>query len=279
MERISSYIKQTLKDAYSPEEVKSFIMLLWCDVFGRNSLDIYLEKDTDLSASEKEQLDDILQRLLRFEPIQYILGEANFCGHKFQVAPGVLIPRPETQELVELIVSENQLETPAILDIGTGSGCISISLSLAIPNANVTAWDISEDALRQASINNKQLDARVTFEQCNVLDELQINDSSYDIIVSNPPYITVNEKADMERNVLEWEPGLALFVSNEDPLLFYRTIAQHALQLLKPKGKLYFEINRAYGQDTISMLSKLGYTDCKILKDFYGNDRFAIAHR
>ena len=279
MERISSYIKQTLKDAYSPEEVKSFIMLLWCDVLERNSLDIYLEKDTDLSASEKEQLDDILQRLLRFEPIQYILGEANFCGHKFQVAPGVLIPRPETQELVELIVSENQLETPAILDIGTGSGCISISLSLAIPNANVTAWDISEDALRQASINNKQLDARVTFEQCNVLDELQINDSSYDIIVSNPPYITVNEKADMERNVLEWEPGLALFVSNEDPLLFYRTIAQHALQLLKPKGKLYFEINRAYGQDTISMLSKLGYTDCKILKDFYGNDRFAIAHR
>ena len=279
MERISSYIKQTLKDAYSPEEVKSFIMLLWCDVFGRNSLDIYLEKDTDLSASEKEQLDDILQRLLRFEPIQYILGEANFCGHMFQVAPGVLIPRPETQELVELIVSENQLETPAILDIGTGSGCISISLSLAIPNASVTAWDISEDALRQASINNKQLDARVTFEQCNVLDELQINDSSYDIIVSNPPYITVNEKADMERNVLEWEPGLALFVSNEDPLLFYRTIAQHALQLLKLKGKLYFEINRAYGQDTISMLSKLGYTDCKILKDFYGNDRFAIAHR
>ena len=279
MERISSYIKQTLKDAYSPEEVKSFIMLLWCDVLGRNSLDIYLEKDTDLSASEKEQLDDILQRLLRFEPIQYILGEANFCGHKFQVAPGVLIPRPETQELVELIVSENQLETPAILDIGTGSGCISISLSLAIPNASVTAWDISEDALRQASINNKQLDARVTFEQCNVLDELQINDSSYDIIVSNPPYITVNEKADMERNVLEWEPGLALFVSNEDPLLFYRTIAQHALQLLKLKGKLYFEINRAYGQDTISMLSKLGYTDCKILKDFYGNDRFAIAHR
>ena len=279
MERISSYIKQTLKDAYSPEEVKSFVMLLWCDVLGRNSLDIYLEKDTDLSASEKEQLDDILQRLLRFEPIQYILGEANFCGHKFQVAPGVLIPRPETQELVELIVSENQLETPAILDIGTGSGCISISLSLAIPNASVTAWDISEDALRQASINNKQLDARVTFEQCNVLDELQINDSSYDIIVSNPPYITVNEKADMERNVLEWEPGLALFVSNEDPLLFYRTIAQHALQLLKPKGKLYFEINRAYGQDTISMLSKLGYTDCKILKDFYGNDRFAIAHR
>ena len=279
MERISSYIKQTLKDAYSPEEVRSFVMLLWCDVLGRNSLDIYLEKDTDLSASEKEQLDDILQRLLRFEPIQYILGEANFCGHKFQVAPGVLIPRPETQELVELIVSENQLETPAILDIGTGSGCISISLSLAIPNANVTAWDISEDALRQASINNKQLDARVTFEQCNVLDELQINDSSYDIIVSNPPYITVNEKADMERNVLEWEPGLALFVSNEDPLLFYRTIAQHALQLLKPKGKLYFEINRVYGQDTISMLSKLGYTDCKILKDFYGNDRFAIAHR
>ena len=279
MERISSYIKQTLKDAYSPEEVRSFVMLLWCDVLERNSLDIYLEKDTDLSASEKEQLDDILQRLLRFEPIQYILGEANFCGHKFQVAPGVLIPRPETQELVELIVSENQLETPAILDIGTGSGCISISLSLAIPNASVTAWDISEDALRQASINNKQLDARVTFEQCNVLDELQINDSSYDIIVSNPPYITVNEKADMERNVLEWEPGLALFVSNEDPLLFYRTIAQHALQLLKLKGKLYFEINRAYGQDTISMLSKLGYTDCKILKDFYGNDRFAIAHR
>ena len=216
---------------------------------------------------------------MRFGEIQYSLGGASLCGNKFQVASGVLIQRPETQELVELIVKENQLKSPVILDVGTGSGCIAISLSLAIPEACVTAWDISEDALRQASINNEQLGANVAFEQCNVLSELQINDLCYDVIVSNPPYITINEKVDMERNVLDWEPDLALFVSNEDPLLFYRTIALHGLQLLKPNGKLYFEINRAYGQETISMLSQLGYTDCKILKDFYGNDRFVIACR
>ena len=157
MQRVSVYIKNRLQDFYSADEVKSFVMLLWCDVFNRNALDIYLEKDTDLSDAEKKRLDDILQRLQNHEPIQYILGEASFCGHTFRVAPGVLIPRPETQELVELIVEENEINAPAILDIGTGSGCIAISLSLAIPNAKVTAWDVSENAIEQARRNNEEV--------------------------------------------------------------------------------------------------------------------------
>ena len=166
------------------------------------------------------------------------------------------------------------------MDIGTGSGCIAISLSLAIQQALVNAWDISDQALGQASSNNELLKARVTFEKQDALAETPSDKiNSFDIIVSNPPYVTNSEKKEMDRHVLDWEPHLALFVSDEDPLLFYRRIAQHGLQLLCENGKLYFEINRAYGQETIDMPEEMGYKDCRIVKDICGNDRIVTAHK
>ena len=274
MNRVSIHIKEVLKDIYPPEEIKSLVMIIWCDLLGKKAIDIYLERDVNLSVSENELLENTLQRMLCFEPIQYILGTTQFCNHSFQVGPGALIPRPETQELVELIVKENTSTSPTILDIGTGSGCIAISLSLALPEAHVYAWDVSNDALAIACSNNKELNAKVNFEQCDVLSDIEYNNlTAFDVIVSNPPYITQSEKVDMDHHVLDWEPDLALFVEDHDPLLFYRRIAEHGKQLLKKGGQLYYEINRAYGLETVQMLQELGYTDCRVLKDFYGNDR------
>ena len=278
MNRVSTHIKQALKDVYPPEELKSLVMMIWCDLLGKDALDIYLGKDTNLSTTEHQQLENILQRMTQHEPVQYVRGVANFCGYTFAVAPGVLIPRHETEELVELIVKENTLQSPRILDIGTGSGCIAISLSLLLSDARVTAWDISEQALCIASKNNKTLNGNVFFEKQDALGILLTETiGKYDIVVSNPPYITNSEKKEMERNVLDWEPHLALFVPDEDPLLFYRQIALHARKLLCEGGRLYFEINRAYGVETVEMLYEMGYRAGRIIKDISGNDRIVTA--
>ena len=280
MERVSVYLKNNLKDLYPDGEIKSFIQIVWCDLLKKNPLDIYMQRDTNLSDSEQKLVEEVVGRLARFEPIQYICGSTTFCGLTFGVAPGVLIPRPETQELIELIVHENTCAAPAILDIGTGSGCIAISLAKSSPTAKVEAWDVSQEALKIANQNNEALNAGVRFVACDVLDDKCLpRDTQFDIIVSNPPYIANSEKQDMERNVLDWEPDLALFVSDSDPLLFYRTIAQRGLILLNPHGKLYFEINRRFGQETIDMLSEMGYKECRVIKDFYGNDRIVTAQR
>ena len=278
MNRVSIHIKDALKDIYPPEEVKNMVMILWCDLLDKKAIDIYLERDIDLSNSENDLLENALQRMKRFEPIQYILGSTQFCNHSFKVAPGVLIPRPETQELVELIIQENTLSSPSILDIGTGSGCIAISLSLALPKAKVYAWDISNDALAIAKNNNIDLNANVEFENRDVLGNIDYDHLPlFVIILSNPPYIALSEKVEMEQHVLDWEPDLALFVEDNDPLLFYRRIAEHAQKILRKGGKLYYEINRAFGVETIHMLQQLGYRECRVLKDFYGNDRMVIA--
>lgn len=280
MNRISTHIKQTLKDIYPPNEIKNLMMMIWCDLLGKDALDIYLGKDTNLSTTETLQLENILQRMVQHEPIQYVFGHANFCGRSFQVAPGVLIPRPETEELVELIVNENEVAQPSILDVGTGSGCIAISLSLMLNEAKVTGWDVSELAIAQATSNNDLLKAHVTFEKHDVLKENPTDFSpQFDIIVSNPPYVTLSEKSDMERNVLDWEPHLALFVADDDPLIFYRQIAMLGVFLLRIGGKLYFEINRAFGKETIDMLESLGYEHCRIIKDICGNDRMVSASK
>lgn len=219
MDRVSTYIRQVLQDIYPSQELKSLTMMIWCDLLGMDALDIYLGKDINLSESKRYELENILQRLRKNEPIQYIRKMAIFLGRSFYVAPGVLIPRPETEELVELIAKENLNDAPRILDIGTGSGCIAISLSLIIPQAQVTAWDISEEALAVARRNNEVLDSAVSFEQKDVLAEMD-SEQRFDIIVSNPPYVTESEKADMEPNVTDWEPELALFVPDNDPLRF-----------------------------------------------------------
>jgi release factor glutamine methyltransferase len=211
MDRVSTYIRQVLQDIYPSQELKSLTMMIWCDLLGMDALDIYLGKDINLSESKRYELENILQRLRKNEPIQYIRKMAIFLGRSFYVAPGVLIPRPETEELVELIAKENLNDAPRILDIGTGSGCIAISLSLIIPQAQVTAWDISEEALAVARRNNEVLDSAVSFEQKDVLAEMD-SEQRFDIIVSNPPYVTESEKADMEPNVLDWEPELAQFI-------------------------------------------------------------------
>ncbi len=279
MVRLSTHIQSQLSHIYELAELRNIIQLIWCDILGRNALDIYLGKDTNLSASEVEKVEKIVERLLRHEPIQYIEGKTLFCGHWFDVAPGVLIPRPETSELIDLICKNHTEDQLDILDIGTGSGCIAISLGLHFPKAHISAWDISEEALAIAHENNKKLGANVAFEKQDVLTFQPQNEEQFDIIVSNPPYITPSEKLEMEANVLNWEPHTALFVEENDPLLFYRTIAQLGQTLLKNGGWLYFEINRAYGSEMREMLELTNYINIEIIKDISGNDRIAKAQK
>mgnify|MGYP000005161138 FL=1 len=278
MNRITTYIRQSLQDIYPPEEVKALSMLICCDMLGVDALDIYMGKDIILSACKQRELENIIFRLQKNEPIQYIRGIAEFCGRNFKVASSVLIPRPETAELVDLIVKENP-DARRLLDIGTGSGCIAISLDKNLPDAKVDAWDISEEALAIARKNNEELDAQVTFRRQDVFSADGIQGASYDIIVSNPPYVTETEKTEMEANVLDWEPELALFVPDEDPLRFYRRIAELGRELLRPGGKLYFEINQAYGQDMIRMIEMNQYRDVRVIKDIFGKDRILTANR
>ena len=278
MNRITAYIRQSLQEIYPPEEVKALSMLICCDMLGLDALDIYMGKDIILSECKQRELENIIFRLQKNEPIQYIRGIAEFCGRNFKVASGVLIPRPETAELVELIVKENP-NARHLLDIGTGTGCIAISLDKELPDIEVEAWDISEEALAIARKNNEELDAQVTFRRQDVFSADGIQGASYDIIVSNPPYVTETEKTEMEVNVLDWEPELALFVPDEDPLRFYRRIAELGRELLRPGGKLYFEINQAYGQDMIRMIEMNQYRDVRVIKDIFGKDRIVTANR
>ena len=272
-----SHIRRALQESYSVQEAANLSRIVCCEMLGQTTI-YYLGKDIILSSKEMQKLNGILARLLNFEPIQYIQGTARFLERSYHVAPGVLIPRPETEELVEVMLREIPSDA-RILDIGTGSGCIAISLSKAFPNAKVTAWDVSEDALCIARRNNDDLQASVCFVKQDVLAWRGDGGQCYDVIVSNPPYITESEKQEMERNVLDWEPFSALFVPNNDPLLFYRRIGELGRMMLVDGGRLYFEINRAYGEATAMMLCGQGYTGIRILKDISGNDRFVIAER
>lgn len=278
MNRITNYIRQSLQDIYPPEEVKALTMLICCDMLCLDALDIYLGKDMILSECKERELENIIFRLQKNEPIQYIRGFAEFDGRRFKVASGVLIPRPETVELVDLVARENT-NACRLLDIGTGSGCIAISLDKKLPNAEVEAWDISEDALAIARENNKVLVADVTFLQRDVLSNDWEKAPSFDVIVSNPPYVTEAEKKEMDANVLDWEPELALFVPDDDPLRFYRRIADLGRELLLPGGKLYFEINQAYGRETAHILEMNQYHDVRVIRDIFGKDRIVTANR
>ena len=278
MNRISTRIRQSLRDIYPPEELKALTMMICCDMLGFDPLDIYLGKDMILSECKERELENIIFRLQKNEPIQYIRGFAEFDGRRFKVAPGVLIPRPETVELVELVARENA-SARRLLDIGTGSGCIAISLDKKLPEAEVEAWDISEDALAIARENNKELAADVTFLQRDVLSDDWEKAPSFDVIVSNPPYVTEAEKKDMDANVLDWEPELALFVPDDDPLRFYRRIVDLGRELLLPDGKLYFEINQAYGRETAHILEMNQYHDVRVIRDIFGKERIVTANR
>lgn len=278
MNKIVAYIRSRLQPYYTAEEVSALSRIVCCDLLGQAPTDYYLGKDIVLSPKKEQELEDILQRLSRFEPLQYIEGRTLFLGRELLVAPGVLIPRPETEELVELMLKEIPADA-RILDVGTGSGCIAISLAKELPDALVTAWDVSPEALSVARANARKLQADVRFVECDVLacqvDEVGL----YDVIVSNPPYVTEAEKADMEPNVLQWEPSLALFVPDDDPLRFYRRIAVLGRDMLADGGRLYFEINRAYGREMVEMLRTMGYVGVRVEKDLSQNDRFVIAEK
>ena len=278
MNKIVAYIRSRLQPYYTAEEVSALSRIVCCDLLGQAPTDYYLGKDIVLSSKKEQELEDILQRLSRFEPLQYIEGRTLFLGREFWGAPGVLIPRPETEELVELMLKEIPADA-RILEVGTGSGCIAISLAKELPDALVTAWDVSPEALSVARANARKLQADVRFVECDVLacqvDEVGL----YDVIVSNPPYVTEAEKADMEPNVLQWEPSLALFVPADAPLRFYRRIAVLGRDMLADGGRLYFEINRAYGREMVEMLRTMGYVRVRVEKDLSQNDRFVIAEK
>ena len=294
---------QSLTPLYDAGEAQAIVRTVLDVKYGMTLTDIICGKVNEISADEERKLEEIIIRLQKGEPVQYVLGEADFAGRTFRVEPGVLIPRPETAELCQWIEkdmieksivssgdsSEDSPEDSSgnspqatddarrILDICTGSGCIAITLGLNIPNSEVTGWDISEDALRIAQGNVEMLKARnVRIEYQDALALPKAAEAA-DLIVSNPPYICEKEKADMEKNVLEHEPSLALFVPDEDPLKFYRAIAEYASSTLKPEGALYFEINPIYEKETREMLLKLDFKDIETKEDAFGKKRMMRA--
>lgn len=275
MKRIITRINERLGSCYTAGEVSALTRIIATELLGVSQMAFYLKDNITLTAEQEALLDNAIERLKKQEPIQYILGYGDFCGLRFKVTQATLIPRPETSELVEWIASE-ATGKESILDIGTGSGCIAVSLAHKLSQSKVTAWDISDDALAVAAENSKANGQAVTFEQVDIL-AYQHTGEQFDIIVSNPPYIKENEKESMHANVLDWEPHTALFVPDNDPLLFYRTIAEKGLTILKPGGRLYFEINRAHGKETMEMLAALGYTGIELRKDFADNDRMIRA--
>lgn len=273
-----SQIRRTLDECYPPHEAAALTRIVCCEMLGQRTVDYYLGKDITLSANEEQTLQGILARLCKFEPVQYVQGHALFLGRKFRVEPGVLVPRPETEELVERMLDELGAGL-RVLDVGTGSGCIAVTLALQLSEARVSAWDVSPRALDVARANAASLGAEVDFALRDVLAYEPLPEECYDVIVSNPPYVTEAEKRDMEPNVLDWEPALALFVPDGDPLLFYRRIAVLGVRMLRAGGRLYFEINRAFGPDTVDMLCRLGYEEVRLHKDLSGNERFVTARK
>ena len=276
---------QRLSNVYDAGEAKAIVRWVLDVRFGLSTADIYCGKVTQLSPNDQAELEKIMLRLEKAEPVQYVLGVADFCGRQFHVAPGVLIPRPETAELCQLIAKDGGRD---ILDIGTGSGCIAITLALDIPDSKVTAWDISDAALSIAQGNAKSLGANVIFEHQDALSlshlltsspshPLTSSPSQWDVIVSNPPYICRKEADEMEKNVLEYEPDTALFVPDDDPLLFYRHIMNYAHTALRSGGRLYFEINPLYADSIVEQLQNLGFTDVAKINDQFAKARFIKA--
>lgn len=292
-------ICQRLTPLYGPQEAKAMTRMLLEDLFSLSFADILCGATEHLSDADTLRLQQSVARLLDAEPLQYVTGTAFFCGHPFHVAPGVLIPRPETEWIVDTAVGLVTSSAPRILDIGTGSGCIAISISLALADrhCHTEAWDISEDALRIAADNAERLGAEVKFRRhdalrleedfpaeenqggAEALSDTNAAAESWNIIVSNPPYICNREAADMHANVLRHEPHLALFVPDTDPLLFYRAIARYAMRSLRKGGWLLFECNTLYAHDTAQMASDMGFATSVVEDDCFGKPRFVKAQK
>ncbi len=285
LKQYKSHFFDALKNIQEEQEIESFFFILTEYLHNLKRVDVALNPNFELSEAAIEKWNSILTELKQEKPIQYITGEAWFYGLQFEVNENTLIPRPETEELVEWILNSpiTQHQTPiTILDIGTGSGCIPISLKANVPQANVSAIDVSEQALEVAKRNAALNKVTINFIQANILEVQDLSKlpsskihlpSSYNIIVSNPPYVRNLEKQEIKKNVLDYEPHLALFVEDTDALLFYRKIAQLALKNLSPNGLLFFEINQYLGKETVELLENIGFNNIELKKDMYGNDR------
>lgn len=273
---------QQLRESLSPVieagELQAMIRVICEDVFNYDQVDVALRQDHELPDFAPERIAEIIARLKRHEPLQYVVGSARFHGHRFKVTPAVLIPRPETEQLVDLIIDENPDADLKVLDMGTGSGCIAIALARALKFAQVDALDVSRDALAVARENAALLKTpRVRFFESDMLASQP--SACYDIIVSNPPYICWSERESMDRNVKDFEPGQALFVPDSDPLLYYKAIAHYASQSLEHGGKLYLEINQRFGNEVKHLLESCGLDDVRIIEDSFGHVRFAAARQ
>ena len=296
---------QSLSTLYEPQEAQAIVRMVLEEKYNMTLTDIVCGGIDNLSETQLSELQSIMQRLQTGEPVQYVLGYAYFCGRKFHVEPGVLIPRPETEELCRLAIQSSKFKVqsmPQIIDIGTCSGCIAITLALEMPEADVYAIDISDRALQIARGNAKTLGAKVTFIKADILsgeglDSIverncqssningitsprpkgeELGDKSL-LIISNPPYIANKERKSMSKNVLEHEPSLALFVPDDDPLLFYRAIGRQAVKSLEPDGRLCFEINPLFADELKSMLIAQGFSNVDVIDDDYGKRRYTIA--
>src|SRR6218665_96184 len=271
---------QTLTPVYDAGEAESFFYLILEDQKKLKRIDLALETEAEFSETEVDQWNKILEKLKQFIPIQYILGKAHFYGLEFEVSQNVLIPRPETEELVDWILSDakQKREDLKILDIGTGSGCIAISLAKNLPKAKVSAVGVSEKALATAKNNAENNHVSVAFLLQDILETADL-EQQFDIIVSNPPYVRNLEKEEIKQNVLDHEPHLALFVDDHDALIFYRKITELAQKNLSPNGALYFEINQYLGKEMMDLLEQHGFQQMELRKDIYGNNRMVFGRK
>ena len=274
MLKTKKIIREQLASIYPPSEVESLVRLILEHVTGYNRLQMHLNQTAVLPDSKIMQITEILNRMGSNEPIQYILGETQFFGLNFKVTPAVLIPRAETEELVDWIITDEGDRSQSLLDIGTGSGCIPVAIDKNTRMTRVEGWDISEKALEVARLNATRNGSKVQFGKQDIFNPTGMAElPKWDVIVSNPPYVLNEEAGLMAKNVLDFEPHLALFVPDNDPLLFYRTIAQFAKMHLSQQGRLYFEINERMGEAMATLLQEYGFNEILTRKDLQGKVR------
>lgn len=275
-EHIPTLVREALRGVYPPGEAQAVGRMLLEEGFGMRPIDVYTDKVKQFSADESVRLRQMLQRLRAHEPIQYVLGHARFDGLTLAVGPGVLIPRPETAELVQWAAAEVQARA-RVLDVGTGSGCIALALAHRLPEARVAACDLSPAALATAHANAVRLGLQVNFFRCDLFEAAFAGSDEpqpyYDLIISNPPYVLDSERAGMDANVLNFEPHEALFVPNTDPLRYYRALIRLSVRRMRSGGVLMVEINRRYGRELTEMFRSAGLRAVELRRDAYGNDR------
>lgn len=270
---VITYVRSELAELYPTHELNNMLYIMLDKFFDVSKKELMLGVEKRLSESELLKIIYAVKDLKKHQPLAYILGEWEFFELNFMVNEHTLIPRPETEELVQLIIKENKLSNPIMLDIGTGSGCIAISLKKNIPNSQVFAYDVSKEALAIAKQNANKNNVEVNFNEVDILNDKENLTFKFDVIVSNPPYIPVKDKDSMDKNVLDYEPHLALFVENEQPLTFYIAIAEFAKKYLTNNGKLYFEIHEKLGDEVKNLLKIKGFTNVEIVDDMNGKNR------